>query len=106
MTATRRGGVVTTNNNPPAAEVKTEHPVAMIAQALFHDFPDISGLEETMEEENCLVETGEIVSSNDTVSPQIYTTDASQLVSKYSRKGQWLDVRLLHRLFVSGSRAP
>jgi hypothetical protein len=31
-----------------AAEIKTEDAVAMIAQALLHDFPDISGLEETV----------------------------------------------------------
>ena len=64
-----------------AAEIKTKHAVSIMSQAVFHDFPDIAGLEESMKQQDRFGELREITPTDNPVSAQINTTYTAELVS-------------------------
>jgi hypothetical protein len=69
---------------PPkqSSEVKAKHAVPVIPQAVFHDFPHISGLKKTMQQKDCLWKPREVISADDSIATQVYTPNTPQLIAQ------------------------
>ena len=85
-----------------ATQIEAEHAIAVIAEAILHHFPDVSSLEETMEQKDRLIELCKVVSSYDAVPAKVDPTDAPELIPEQTREWQRCHERVVHGVFVSG----
>ena len=75
---------------PPqeAAQVKTEHAVSVVSKTVLHDLPHVSSLEESMQQQDGLVELSKVVPTNDSITAEVDPPDASELTSNDARQAQ------------------